>query len=101
MRDIASDNLRALTLALLLVFLVVSILAFLPQISHLNPGQLRVLIIGFSGAVLLLGMWAVRQTNRRLVRLGQVARGDRAGRLLCPVRGRGQRLHRPALRSDQ
>jgi len=79
MRYIASDNLRALTLALLLVFLVVSVLAFLPQIADLHVGQLRVLIIGFSGAVLLLGMWATRQTNRRLVRLSQVAKAIEQG----------------------
>ena len=84
MRYFASYNLRPLTVVLLLVFLAVSILALLPQISDQTVADLRLVVIGLSVAVLVLGMWAVRQTNRRLARLSRVAqkigKGDYSAR---------------------
>ncbi len=84
MRHLASYNLRPLTLVLLLAFLVVAILALLPQFSDLTVVELRLAAIGFSGGVLIVGAWAIRQTNRRLARLSLVAnaigQGDYAAR---------------------
>ena len=59
MGNLASYNLRPLTLILLLIFLTVSVAAFLPQLADLEVGELRLAVIGFSGAVLALGMWAI------------------------------------------
>ncbi len=89
MRYFASYNLRPLTLVLLVVFLVVSALAFLPQLSDLTVADLRVAVIAFSGAVLGLGIWAIRQTNRRLYRLSRVAEAIRHGEYSARAEVRG------------
>ncbi len=79
MRYFTFYNLRPLTVVLLLVFLVVTVLALLPSISDHTMAELRIAVIGFSTAVLLLGMWAVRQTNRRLARLSRVTEAIEKG----------------------
>ena len=75
----AVNNLRVLTVVLLLIFLAVGVLAFLPQIRELEVGQLRLLAIGFAAVVLVVGMTAIRHTNRRLAQLSELTRAIELG----------------------
>ncbi len=90
MRYLGSHHLSPLTLILSVVVLVVLVVALLPRIASLTTTELSVAVIGVSAVVLALGGWAIRQTNRRLARLNEVANaigeGDFSAR--APIEGR-------------
>ncbi len=82
-------HLRPLTWILLLIFLLVLALAMAPHVTALRSTEFQAMAVGFAVLVLLAGLWAIRQTVKRLEGLAAVARAIESGDYSVRGRDRG------------